>query len=71
MVKRADGKRTVISYRGISITKHPPMVLRDEVGQEIAVVPFSFSVNGLPMMAETLEIAYEMIDGALANHLLN
>jgi hypothetical protein len=56
---------TAANYRGVSIMRHAPMVLRDDAGQEIAAVPYSFTVDGMPMMAETLEIAYVMIDSAL------
>ena len=65
MANPTDGRASITRYRGVLITHHEPIVLRDDAGQEFASVEFSFTVGGMPMMAETIEIAWQMIDSAL------
>jgi len=52
------------TYRGITITRHPPTLFLNRDGR-IALATCSFSVRGVAMVAASMRHARELIDKAL------
>jgi hypothetical protein len=60
-----DDQASVTTYRGVVITRHPPMMFRNKRGKKLSLVTCSFSVSGVAMAAESMAKARKLIDEAL------
>ena len=60
-----ENRLGVTAYRGIFITRHPPMIFRDQGAKKLSLITCSFSVGGVAMAAESMAKARKLIDEAL------
>jgi hypothetical protein len=65
VVEFPDDPVGVTTYRGIVITRHPPMLFRNKGGKNMSLVTCSFSLSGFVIMAESIAKARQLIDEAL------